>query len=277
MLGGLRKSICVFALLVFLSSILPVAAEANIILKVIAANPSKENVQKVNVKAYLPKEVKPEDIVDKGDLEIAFDNQQGSYYVYGEYELKPGEQIERDIELRDIWIIPPAEIETLRAETAKLSDMLKNTEFSDRVTFLKNSIDSKFNQIIENQKNVPPNPERHISDYRDNLKVLESAKADLALARNLLSQVKPLPGAMVWRLIVAIIIFLGVLAASFYFIWQKQVKAITHDTFYTPPKKDDKAPDEEGSEEYKAFGDKTPDSSSGSSDIDDIIKKKDDE
>jgi len=213
--------------------------EANIVLKVMAINPSKEQVQKVPVKAYLPKETKPEDVLDKGDLEVAYDTQQGSYYVWGEFELKPGEVIERDIEIRDIWAVPSNEIETLRLESGKLADMLKNTEFSERVAFLKNSIESKLNQIIENQRTTPANPEQHISEFRDNQRILESVKADLALARSLLSQAKPMPTVIVWRLIIAIIIFLGILAASFFFVWQKQARVITEDTFVNAGKKEE--------------------------------------
>jgi hypothetical protein len=211
-------------------------AWANIVLKILAVNPSKEQSQKVPVKAYLPKETKPEDVIDRADLDIAYDTQQGSYYVSGEYELKPGETVERSIEMRDIWVIPDAEIQTLRSEVNKISAMLKNTEFADRISFLNNSIDSKLNQIVENQKNAPPNPERHISDYRDNLRILESVKTDLALARSLMSQVKPTMSAKtIWHLIIGIILFLGLLGGGFYFVWQKQLKVITQEgTFYVP-------------------------------------------
>jgi len=215
------------------------SVQASIVLKVMVANPSREQVQKVPLKTYLPKEVKPEDILEKGDLEIAYDTQQGSYYVYAEYELKPGGVVEREIEMRDIWNIPDTEIESLRLESMKLTDLLKNTEFTERISFLKNNIESKLNLIIEVQKSSPANPEQHISDYRENLKILESVKADLGLAHSLLSQARPLPTVVVWRLIIAIIIFLGILGTSFYFVWQKQAKIITQDTFSS--KKDEES------------------------------------
>lgn len=236
---------------IFLIMLLLGKAEASIVLKIMAVNPSKEQIQTVPVKAYLPKETKPEDIIDKSDLEIVYDTQQGSYYVYGEYLLKPSGVVEKEIELRDIWLIANTEIESLRLEVIKMEAVFKNTEFAERIAFLKNSIESKLNQIIENQKSSPPNPERHISDYRENLKVLEVVKADLVLARNLLSQVKPLPYATVWKVIVAIVIFLGVLGISFYFIWQRQVKTITQeDTFYIPSQ-----PETEGKEKPEKPGD----------------------
>lgn len=215
-------------------------ADANIVLKVFAINPSKEQTQKVPVKTLLPKEVKPEDVIDRGDLDIAYDTQEGCYVAYGEFELKPGETLERDIEIRDIWIIPNSEIENIRKDLVKLSDLLKNTEFSDRLAFLKNNIESKVNQIIESQKDSPSNPELSISNYRENLKVLESTKADLALIRSFLAQLRPFPAATIWRVILLIIVFLGILGGSFYIIWQKQVKNITqHDTFFASDKKDE--------------------------------------
>jgi len=222
----------------FSSNIFINSADASIVLKVIAVNPSKDQNQKASVKAYLPKETKPEDILDKGDLDAAYDTQQGSYYVSGEYDLKPGEVKEIDIELRDIWVIQDTEIEVLRSDLRKIENILKNTEYADRISFIKNSIESKLNQVIDSQKNAPANPEKHISEYRDNLRVIESVKADLAMARTLMSQVKTFPAVMVWRLIVAIVIFLGLLGTGFYILWQKQVKITTDDTFYVP--KDEK-------------------------------------
>ncbi len=212
------------------------AYASSIVLRVVAVNPSKEHLQQVPVKAYLPKEAKPEDIVDMGDLEIAYDTQQGSYYVFGEYELKPQEVIEREIEIRNIWVIEELEIASLRQEIIKLHEMLRNTEFADRIIFLKNSIEAKLNEISQKQEDVPPNPQQGISDYRNNLKILESVKADLVLARSLLSQAKPFDWKVTWKVVLGIIIFLGVLGLSFYLIWHKQLKAITREdnSFYVP-------------------------------------------
>jgi hypothetical protein len=214
--------------------------QANLVLKVIAVNPSKEQTQKVPVKTVLPKEVRPEDVIDKGELEIVYDTQQGCYVAFGEYELKPGETLEKDIEIRDIWVIPTSEIEGINKDLVKLSDLLKNTEFSDRLAFLKNNIESKLNQVTESQKDLPSNPEELISNYRENLKILESAKADLALVRSFLAQLRPFPAATIWRIILLIIVFLGLLGGSFYLLWQKQLKNIVqHDTFFASEKKEE--------------------------------------
>ena len=52
----------------------------------------------------------------------------------------------------------------------------------------------------------------------------------MALARSLLAQVKPRSFTfVVWRLIIAMVIFLGFLGGGFYIIWQKQLKTMGQD------------------------------------------------
>lgn len=201
-------------------------SEANVILKVMGVNPSKEETQSVILKAYLPKEVKPEDVLDKGDLEVIYDTQQGSYYVYGDYELKPQETIEREIEIKDIWLIPGNELESVRSEATQTIVHLQNTDLKERAKFLKDSIESKLNEIAEKQKSPQVNPQKRISDYRDNLKLLESVKTDLVLLRSLLAQAKPMSQATVWVIFLSVVGFLGFLALALYFIWHKQLRDI---------------------------------------------------
>lgn len=224
------KRIFICCLFLFLS-VCASNAYAGIVLKAMAINPSKAEKQSVPIKVYLPKEVKPENIIDKGDLEVGYDNQQGSYFVYGQYELGPGESVEREIEMMDVWVVPSAEIESMRAELDKTVKLLADTDFRDRVSFLKENIERKLKMVEDNQKSEAVNPERHISLYRDNQRLMESAKEDLAVARSLLAQAKPIPSAAVWKLILIIVLFLGFIGIASYFIWQTQIKVISTPTF----------------------------------------------
>ncbi len=211
------------------------AEAGNIVIRVVAVNPSKELSQKIQVKAYMPKEIKPENIVEKADLDVSYDTQEGAYYVFNEYELKPMETLERFVEIRDIWIIPEAEIQSLFSEADKIAGLLKDTEFEARAKFLLESIQNKLKAISENQKNLASNPEKHISDYRDNIKILESVKADLTMIKGFLSLAKPLSPVAIWKVIIIIFFFLGGLGLTFYILWYKQLKVMTtDDTFYVP-------------------------------------------
>lgn len=211
-------------------------AASSVVIRLMAVNPSKTDTQQAVVKSYLPKEAKPDDIIKKGDLQVIFDAQQGSYYVYGEFELKPSEVMEFEVELRDIWTIADAEIESLRAETVKYSKMTKDTEFADRIAFLCKTVTEKLAKIQADQKASPSNPEQKISIYRENLAVLESVKSDLATVRGLLSQSKPFSSGAVWGMILAIVIFLAILGVSFYFVWYRQIRTAPppEESFHVP-------------------------------------------
>ena len=186
--------------------------------------------------------------MSRGDLKVAYDTQQGSYYVYATFVMKPNEAKEIEIEMKDIWEIKVAEIESLRQEAVKVYDMLVGTEFRDRAKFLLMHIEEKLNIITERQKVKPANPADHISKYRENIEFLQEAKADLALARALLSQVKPIPAKMTLALIAAIVVFLGILSLGFYIVWQKQVKLAEVPTIENMARPVEPAPKGEGAE-----------------------------
>ena len=234
----MRRIYCLAAFLIaffiFISS-----SYAGIVLKVLAVNPSKTEKQTVSVKAYLPKEIKPEDVVDKGDLEIAYDNQQGSYYVYGEYQIDAAQTLERDVEMHDIWEVPAQEIESIRSEADKTAKLLESTDFRERMIFLRQGIDAKLKEIEDRQKVPAANPERHISNYRDNIKLLESVKADLVVLRSLLAQAKGFPATAVWRLILIIITFLGIIGVGSYLVWQRQIKLVNVPVVLSEKKKEE--------------------------------------
>ena len=219
-------------------------ASANIVLKLLIVNPSDEEPQILPIKVYLPKEAKPEDVIDLGDLEVGYDTQQGSYYVYGQYELQPSEVMEKEVELRDIWTIPMAETESLRQEADKVNDLLKNTEFGERIKFLYSTINKKLAEIEKQQSVSESNPEDHISQYRSNMKLIESVKVDLAVARSMLNKAKPFSTKAVWKIMIFILIFLGIVTVSFYFLWFRQTKLFGTESI--PKQEPEPEPEKEG-------------------------------
>ena len=195
----------------------------SVAIKAIIINPSESQTKIVPFKIYLPKEAKPEHVLFKGELTVAYDTQQGSYYVHNNYEMKPKESKVIEIEMKDIWTIKLDELVQLRREAKKIYALLKNTEFSDRAKYLVEEIEENLDTIEEKQETKAVNPEVHISNYRDNLKLLDEIKKNLALTRTLLSQAAPFSVQATWKVIAAIIAFLGILSMGFYIIWQKQV------------------------------------------------------
>jgi len=215
-----------YALVTFLCLLIfCVRAEASITLRVVAVNPSDESIQTVPIKVYLPVEVKPESIIYKEDLEVAYDAQLGSYYVFGEYELKPKEVLEKEIEIKDVWIIDETQLIGLRKEAKDTFSGFEKTGYADRAAGLYKGIEKKLDEIEERQKSSVNNPSQHISDYRYCVSQLNSAKDDLVAAKTLLAEVEPRGlTKLTWKIIVFIIGFLGVLGVGFYIIWQRQAK-----------------------------------------------------
>jgi len=218
---GMKILSCFFVFL--LSCFLTATAFASVTLRVVAVNPSEDSEQSVPIKVYLPVEVKPEDIIYKGDLEIAYDTQQGSYYVFGDYAIKPLETLEKEIEIQDIWLIEDTEIAASRKEAKDMFSAFDKTAYADKAQVLSKAIEKKLKEIEEMQAGLASNPAQHISNYRYCLTVLKSVKSDLAEAKGLFKEIGPkgLAG-LTWKIIVFIIGFLGVLSLGFYIIWQKQ-------------------------------------------------------
>lgn len=199
-------------------------AQASITLRLMAINPS-ESEQTVPVKVYLPVEVKPEDVIYKDDLEVTYDTQQGSYYVYGEYLLQPKEVLEKEIEIKDVWVIDLPQIGMLRQEAKDILEAFRKTNYFERAQLLYMGIDKKLKDVEEMQEISSVSPSYKISNYRNSLSLFNSAKADLLAAKTLLSEVTPKGLAkLTWKIILFIIVFLGILGASFFFIWQRQSK-----------------------------------------------------
>src|SRR3712207_6579486 len=53
-------------------------------LSVVVVNPSSEKPQSTPVRIDLPMEVTPKDVIDKGELDLEFDEDRSFYFVYKE-------------------------------------------------------------------------------------------------------------------------------------------------------------------------------------------------
>jgi len=208
-------------------------AQGSIILKATVVNPSKTKTQTAVLRAYLPKETNPDDIVDLGDMKIDYDITSGLYYVYKECELAPGESAMRSVEIKDVWVISAAEINALTGRAKEIVEKLKKTAYFDTAAILQKDIETKTGEIIRKQeKAAEALPQTHIAVYRDNVDTLNSIKTTLARLDDMLLKAKatsPEEGTRgkvsvqaSWWVILAVIITLGFLSFIFFIIWHRQ-------------------------------------------------------
>ncbi len=203
----------------------------NIVLKSLVVNPSKTKTQTAMLKAYLPKETKPEDIIDLGDLKIDYDITNALYYIYKEFKLAPGESTMRQIEIKDIWVLSREEVDSLNVRAKELFEQLRETAYVKTAIIQQRNIKNKVADILTRQeKAMDAIPQTHIAAYRQNQEAVGSIKDMLAELEKMVIEAKIISGPAAgrvsvrasWWVILAVIISLGVLSLIFFIIWHRQ-------------------------------------------------------
>ncbi|MFH1339473.1 MAG: hypothetical protein ABIH40_06495, partial [Candidatus Omnitrophota bacterium] len=217
-------------------------APGSVRFRVVAANPSRTKTQSAQVRVYLPEEVKLEDIIDVRGLEVEYDPEKGMYYAYKNNVILAPAQVQTfEVEVEDVWLIPEKEISDLRAQSEKMVGMFNDTQYQGRARNLGKNIDILLNEIVESQSDETVSRQQHIGIYRQNKETVKRVKNDIAELEKLLqptfgpatsetlekARLKlNLPSkTTTWLIIMTIIVFLGLLAGVFFFVWQKQVRA----------------------------------------------------
>ncbi|TAN61541.1 hypothetical protein EPN16_03060 [bacterium] len=214
----------------------------SVVFRLAVVNPSKAKKQKIEIKNYLPQEVKPKDVIDSAGLDIEYDQEKSLYYAYKpNVELAPGEIKVFKIEVEDIWLLPDAELSALKSQTDDIVKRLENTTYALQAKTAGENIYRRLDEIKNTQSDEAVSRSQHIGIYRQNLETIQSVKKDIAELEKLLrpstgpdapevlekAKLKmALPSATTtWLIIIIIIIFLGMLAAVFFFVLQGQIRS----------------------------------------------------
>jgi len=155
--------------------------------KIGISNPSKIKLMKWPLKYYLPKEVKEEQILSKGELELRYDFDKALYYLHKNVELQPQEEKIFNIEVEDVWSIDVNKFIVLRQHTHKLTGMLAQTEYVDAANLMASSIIDNIGKI-ESSQNEARNLEDRIGTYRINRKLMADIRKDVARLEKLVIQ-----------------------------------------------------------------------------------------
>jgi hypothetical protein len=233
----------------------------SIIFRVVAVNPSKTKAQKAQVKTYLPQEIRPKDIVELGRLQLEYDAEKSIYYVYKpDVELAPGEVQVFEIEVNDIWVVPPERLDDFKKRVESILTRLENTQYYTGAKAIADTVYSRLAEIAKTQVDETVSRAQHIGIYRDNLITIDQIKEDIAklekilataggplapemLAKTKIKSEEP-SKTMTWIVIFIIIIFVGFLAAVLFFTWQRQAR-ITRDELLAAKKSAFPGPTEE--------------------------------
>ena len=161
---------------------------ASLTLKVRAINPSQTEKRSVEVKAFLPKPAKPDDVVSAGELEVAYDVANKAYCVHKKIEMDPGQNRTFEVVLKDIWSIPDDTVKALSDHAKELSALLKGTDKENTATRLGGLIAENLKSVVELQAaNVVGSvkPVDHIRAFESNVDVMERVRRDVGMMENL--------------------------------------------------------------------------------------------
>ncbi|MBI3602041.1 MAG: hypothetical protein HY209_04015 [Candidatus Omnitrophica bacterium] len=155
-------------------------------LKMIVANPSDSESRTLPVKTYLPKGIKPEDVVDKGDFVIKYDFEKSLYYAYQEVTLNPQKTVTLQLSINDIWTITEADINGLKSHIQEMLQALQKTEYAARSQTLGGGILERLQNIIKAQNQPGLSIEQRISNYQINSNLLKQGKKDIGVLEDMM-------------------------------------------------------------------------------------------
>lgn len=222
--------------LVLLGGVEASADDDPIIIKVLGVNPSRKEKQEIALKAYLPYEAKPEDILELGDFKVDYDVAEDSYYVYKVVELGPGESASGQVAVKDIWSISQAETESLLMQAQEFVERLEESPYHSDAVDLYEEIEDKIADIFQAQADASSeSPHLRIGIYRKNIEKISSIKEKLGQMEKLLFEYElatkiktpaKLSTERSWAIILGVILILGLLSFVFFIIWNKQARTL---------------------------------------------------
>ena len=194
---------------------------------------------------------------------MMYDFEKETFCLYQDsVELAPGETKEFIVKIQDMWRIAPVEIDALKSHTHNIMVLLDGSEYYDRAKHVSEKINTNMDLIVKSQ-NAKVSAMEHIAYYRENMKLLQVAKQEIAELERLVSQRGTSAGVTVkwpeeagggamlqrkrgfegidliaqsifkgkapniattWRVIFWILLFVGLMAAIFFSIWYFQLK-----------------------------------------------------
>ena len=164
----LKRKVAIFLFLLMFFYVF--SAEAAVNINIVAANASATENKKSPIKYYLPKELAPEDVISTGGLNLDYDIDQSSYYLYGSIELAPKESKTIKVEVQDVWRISADEVDILKKQIDDNISLLAKTPYLESSQILRDNMVRKLDYILAQQNNYSDNIERRIEEYRAYLK-----------------------------------------------------------------------------------------------------------
>lgn len=223
---------------------------------IVAENPSAEP-KMMTVRSGLPKEVAAEDIIEKQDFNLLYDEVKTAYALEKQDQFAANETKKYIITIRDVWRVPDQEIKFVQEQTDKLLVLFKDSPFTKYAEEQGRMISDILSEISKVQTELESSLalEDRMRAFVLNSQQMNIAKSKLRNLQQLVSEVslkkddsviieklkqfvkklaetkdvvlmamgfKP-DAPVTWWVIIGILAFLGMVVTVFYFVWLKQL------------------------------------------------------
>ncbi len=212
----------------------------SVIIKFVIVNPSDSVTQTIPFKAFLPKEVRQEYIIDLGGLMLNYDATTEQYYVTAEITLEKGESVIRSVKIKDIWVISEDEIASLRQQAEDLYEGLKKTPYSAQALILRTDINTRLDRVVRKQKDGRSTPQEHILAYRENAEDMKAINENIkglkdlvltsGVGSNFLASIGGIQTFATWGIVLVLIFGMGTLGMFYYQLWRRKVVTVSSET-----------------------------------------------
>lgn len=212
---------------------IPSEQYGTVIFRVVYRNPSTTDKLKTNIRRELPPEVKSEDVLDGGGLEVATDTKTARTYLYKDsVELLPGQSVRFDAKIRDKWNI---NLPLIRMVRTNCMDVLAKVEAIGGYKSLEEDLRNIQSELDAVEKDHGPEtfgPE-YIYFHRRQSERIRTLAEQVANISARLQPKKPtrlgIPGKpptpkTTWMIIYIILGFLLVLSLLFFLRWYGRSK-----------------------------------------------------
>lgn len=222
-----------------------------------AENPSDQPI-KMMVRSLLPRELKSDDILDKLDFDLIYNQNKFRFALEKEDSFAPKETKKYLITLRDVWYIPQADLNFLKKQAGKLLNLFKDTPYEKYADQQGKFIYETLGKIKELQEEVASSTaledrirasvlnNQRLELIRKKMRELQDLIPEVALKKDEgtpVEQIKHLIKKIIdtkdlvlvafgiqpnkpitWWLILGIIAFMAVLTGIFYMTWLKKLQ-----------------------------------------------------
>lgn len=221
--------------------LLAASVQAQVVLRLSASNPSKFAATEVEVKQLLPPGIQRGDVLDAGGLEVVYDADAKRYCVTKKVELQPGQKVSYTVQLRDIWVFDENELKSIDGRAQEISGILAPTRAANEAKLLRDRIGRNVAALLalQAEARIPEvSVPEHISAYDRNAIRFAAVQEDAKTLEEVLSivgnsmiiedfpdGVPPNVGTL-WKIILVVVSFVGILSLGFFFVWAGQLKKI---------------------------------------------------